>query len=185
MWWSRTRRGAAPWRGVGLAVLLLALSQATAGCGFRPMYARPGPDAEVPSDRLAAIRILPLPDRIGQQMHNLLRDRLNPGGQPDRPAYLLRVSLSESRVGLGIRKDETATRANLTVSAQYQLQEAETNRVLLRGRSSSTNSYNILENQFATIYSEADARKRALRELSDSIRTRLATYFSQAREEAS
>lgn len=128
---------------------------------------------------LAAVRIAPLPDRIGQQMHNFLRDRLNPSGQPRDPAYVLSVSLSEAIEELGVRKDETATRANLTVFATYQLNDAASGKELLKGRNSSINSYNILDNQFATIFSERDARERGLRELSDAISTRLGIFFAR------
>ncbi|MFQ5773831.1 MAG: LPS assembly lipoprotein LptE [Kiloniellaceae bacterium] len=163
----------------------LAASLLITACGFQPLYGRPGDGRPAPGDELAAIRILPLPDRIGQRMHNLLRDRLNPRGQPPDPAYLLNVSLTEAIEELGIRKDETASRANLTLRARFSLHDAASNEVLFSGRSSSTNSYNILENQFATLSSEADARKRALRELSDDIRLRLGIYFSRPRDHGS
>lgn len=182
MWWSRP----APQRvrlEAGAACLLLGL--ALAGCGFQPLYGRSDTQAVSTLDHMAAIRIAPLPDRVGQQMHNLLRDRLNPRGQPREPAYRLNLELSESRRELGIRKDETATRANLILSANFTLREFGSNRVLLQGRTSSVNSFNILTNQFATSFSESDARKRALRELSDNIRTRLGIYFSADRGDTS
>ncbi len=138
-----------------------------------------------PVDHMAAIRIAPLEDRIGQQMHNLLRDRLNPYGQPRDPAYRLDVEISEARQELGIRKDETATRANLILSARFILREIESDRVLLHGRTSSVNSFNILANQFSTDFSESNARERALREISDNIRVRLGIYFSADRKNAS
>ena len=178
MWWSRP----APQRSrleAGAACLLLGL--ALSGCGFQPLYGRSDPQAVSPLEHMAAIRIAPLPDRVGQQMHNLLRDRLNPRGQPREPAYRLDLKISESRRELGIRKDETATRANLILSASFTLRELGSDRVLLQGRTSSVNSFNILTNQFATSFSESDARKRALRELSDNIRTRLGIYFSADR----
>ncbi len=182
MWWSRP----VPQRvrlAAGAACLLLGL--ALAGCGFQPLYGRSDTQAVSPLDHMAAIRIAPLPDRVGQQMHNLLRDRLNPRGQPREPAYRLDLELSESRRELGIRKDETATRANLILSASFTLREFGSDRVLLQGRTSSVNSFNILTSQFATSFSESDARKRALRELSDNIRTRLGIYFSADRGDTS
>jgi len=163
-------------RGAAVCGLLLFVG----GCGFQPLYGPAGAGAPSARERLASIRIQPLPDRIGQQMHNLLRDRLNPRGQPSAPAYVLQVTLSEAREELGIRKDETATRANLTLFAAFTLRDAGANKVLLSGRSSSTNSFNILNNQFATLFSESDARARALRELSEDIRTRLGIYFSRS-----
>ncbi len=169
----------------GSLLVPLAGILALSGCGFQPMYARTESTPVSLADRMATIRIAPLPDHIGQQMHNLLRDRLNPRGQPREPAYLLKLSLSESRHELGVRKDETATRANLFVSASFSLREMKSKRVVLSGSTTSVNSYNILTGQFATTFSENDARKRALRELSDTIRTRLGIYFSKIAEDAS
>ena len=199
MWWSKQRCdessgrpavavlwSAVPWSaGLLSAVLWLGLALTISACGFQPLYGR-GDGQELSAvEHMAAIRVAPLPDRIGQQMHNLLRDRLNPLGQPHTPGYRLDVRLRESRQELGIRKDETATRANLVLSASFKLTELGSSRVLLQGNTSSVNSFNILTSQFATTFSESDARGRALRELSDDIRIRLGIYFSGQRDGAS
>jgi len=170
MSWSR--RNAARF----LAALALA---GPAGCGFKPLYSsKRAEDTTVAAD-LAAVRIDPLRDRVGQQLHNLLRDRLNPHGQPVSPSYRLRVALKETIDELGIQRDETASRANLRVDADFALLDAAGGQALLQGRSSSTTSYDILRNPFATTVSEADARERALREVADDIQTRLALYFQR------
>ncbi len=171
--------------GPGVFCLLLGVAVALSACGFKPLYGRSETQALSPVDHMAAIRIAPLADRIGQQIHNLLRDRLNPYGQPRDPAYRLNVVINEVRQELGIRKDETATRANLILSASFTLREFESDRVLLQGRTSSVNSFNILANQFSTDFSESNARERALREISDNIRVRLGIYFSADRKSAS
>ena len=185
MSWSR----AAPWcertRRAGVlaaaAVLLLSL----AACGFSPLHGRGGPDGIGTEDYLATVHIAPMPDRVGQELHNLLRDRINPKGQPLAPIYNLQVQVSSVIEELGIRKDRTATRANLTVFANFTLTEAATNRQLLTGRSRAFSSYNILESQFATLFSEQDAGGRALREISDDIRNRLAVYFARVAQRPS
>ena len=184
MWWCKSISGKRL-PGPGIVCLLLGVAVGLSACGFKPLYGRPETQALSPVDHMAAIRIGPLEDRIGQQMHNLLRDRLNPYGQPRDPVYRLNVAISEVRQELGIRKDETATRANLILSASFTLRELESDRVLLQGRTSSVNSFNILADQFATDFAESDARKRALREISDSIRVRLGIYFSADPERAS
>ncbi len=171
--------------GPGVFCLLLGVAVALSACGFKPLYGRSDTQALSPVDHMAAIRIAPLADRIGQQIHNLLRDRLNPYGQPRDPVYRLNVVIKEARQELGIRKDETATRANLILSASFTLREFESDRVLLQGRTSSVNSFNILANQFSTDFSESNARERALREISDNIRVRLGIYFSADRKSAS
>jgi len=173
-------RSLRPARRILARLLLGAALLAPAGCGFHPLYAEPSSKTEVAvDDRLAAVQILPLRDRTGQQMHNFLRDRLNPSGQPLHPSYLLEVRLREWRQNLGIRLDETATRANLMVIASFVLRAAGSGAVLYKSDARSTNSFNILTSQFATDVAENDARKRGLREVADSIRTRLAIYFSR------
>ena len=129
-------------------------------------------------DDLATIRVAPLKDRAGQQLHNLLFTRLNPKGQPVVPAYALHVDLKQRIRKVGIRKDETATRANLILTAAYVLKPVDRDIVVLEGELSSFNSYNILDSQFPTYVSENDALKRGLRELSDDLRIRLAAFFA-------
>ncbi len=175
MWWSRRARQASPFlRATPAALLLLALG----ACGFQPLYAPSEPARDTPGDHLAAIRINPLEGRIGQQFHNLLRDRLNASGQPRDPSYALEIALRMSTRKLGIRKDETATRANLTMSARLKLRDLDSKAVLLAGRSVSVNSYDIFDAFYATKVAEDDAARRGLRQLADDIGLRLAVYFA-------
>jgi LPS-assembly lipoprotein len=151
---------------------------ASTACGFQPLHA-PGQGARsTPADHLAAVRIVPLEGRVGQQLHNLLRDRLNASGQPREPAYTLRIALRKSTRELGIRKDETATRANLTLSARFELRDLDSRAVLLAGRVVSVNSYDIFDAFYATKVAEDDAVRRGLRQLADDIGLRLALHFS-------
>lgn len=162
------------------ALLLLGLGLVLSGCGFQPLYAE-GDDGLAVTDQLAATRVQPIQDRVGQQLHNLLRDRLNPLGQPAKPLYRLTIQLTERTRSLGIRRDATATRANLTMTAKFTLTDYAGGGVLYRGNAVSVNSYDILEleQQFSTMTSEADARVRALQDISENVRLRLAGYFSQ------
>jgi len=171
---SRREFGGLVLRGVSLVPLV-----GLGACGFQPLYGSSGPSNDAVTDDLASVRVNPLRDRTGQQMHNFLRDRLNPQGQPVSPSYLLDVRLTETLSELGVRRDETATRANLRMDADFALRPVGAQSTLLTGRSSSTTSYDILNNPFATTVSEDDARERALREVADDIRTRLALFFSR------
>ena len=173
---SRRSRPSRAGRQIGALLCLLAL----AGCGFRPVYG-PAPAGKADAvDQLAAVRIEPLRDRSGQQLHNFLRDELNPRGQPIDPAYKLQVTLTQRTVKLAFRQDETATRANVILKTDFVLRSTKDDRVLYSGRVSSINSYNILDDQYPTDISKADAVRRGLRELSQSIKLRLAVYFSTA-----
>ena len=180
MWWSDTlvRRSGARLAAAGACVFLLALP----GCGFQPLYGQSGSGQISTTDDLAAVRVVPLSDRIGQQFHNMLIDRLNPKGQSKRPNYELYVKLTKTVNKVAIRKDETASRANMILGASFILRDQATTEALLRGSLRSINSYNILDSQFPTYVSEADAVERGLRELSDDLRVRLAIYFSARRD---
>jgi LPS-assembly lipoprotein len=163
-------------------MLLLAL----AACGFQPLYGQRSVSGGPITQEFAAIRIVPIAERTGQMLYNELRDRLNPTGKPADPRYILQVDLVETREELAYRGDETATRANLHLTAHYQLRRAvsqSTNsagndEVVTEGEARITTSYDILESQYATLVSIDDARARSVRVLSDDIRARLATALS-------
>lgn len=176
MWWSDEIGGAGRrWTAI---VLFAVLGLVLGSCGFRPLYG-PAPSAEFdPKGRLAQVRIEPLQHRVGQQLHNLLRDRLNPSGPPRKPGYDLSLRLISSIENTGIRIDETATRSNLILRATYGLYVHGTEELLVSGRVASFNSFNLLSAFYATTVSEADALERGLREVADDVALRLAIYFS-------
>lgn len=162
-----------------LWTLLFVLSTyAVSSCGFRPVYSPTGANEAPTSDRLAAIRIDPLQGKAGQQLHNFLRDRLNPRGQPVSPDYRLEVLLSSTTRVLAYRSDETGTLAALSLSSRFTLRSVQDNRALYSGRVSVSTSYNILDEQYPTYIAASDALERGLRELSEDIKLRLAIYFS-------
>ena len=152
-------------------------------CGFRPVYGPAGAEAPSPTDQLAAIRIDPLRERAGQKLHNYLRDRLNPDGQPVEPAYRLLIHLSSSTKVLAFRSDNTGTRATITLSSDFALRSIADGRILYTGQVRVGTGYNILNEAYPTNVSATDAVDRGLRELSDGIALRLAVYFSTEGDE--
>ena len=80
---------------------------------------------------------------------------------------------------LGIRKDETATRANMNQSAEYSLRDLTSHVIVDRGNVQATTSYNIVSSDFGTISAERDARVRGLEILADAITLRVALYFNR------
>jgi LPS-assembly lipoprotein len=160
----------------GAAALLLAL----AGCGYTPLYATNEQGSTVQD--LASVDVKVVPDRSGQQLHNFLRDEINPTGRPSMPRYDLEIDLAETREALAIRTDETATRYNLNQTAQFRLRDLDTGRVVLTGSSHSAVSYNVLRDDFNNIVSENDARRRGVREIAGDIRLRLAAFLNARRQ---
>jgi LPS-assembly lipoprotein len=119
---------------------------------------------------------------MGQQLRNMLTENLAPRGRSARTDYRLVVTLTETKKKLAIKKDETATRANLTIRAKFKLHAlSNPNLGTFAGRALSTNSYNILTSDFATLSAERDARNRALRTLAEEIRLRVASALRNQR----
>ncbi len=147
------------------------------GCGFQPLYGKSF--AAYAPEEFAAIRVKPIKDRIGQQLHNHLLSLLNPNGRPKKPRYALETDISESIVSLGVRKSAFATRANLTLRINYRLSRIPGGGTVVAGKEAIIVSYNILDSDFATLMAEKNARDRAVRELAQAIRTRLAAQFTR------
>lgn len=161
---------------------LFAAALLLAGCGFQPLYGR-SPDGAV-DDELASVKIQVIADRLGQQVHNYLLDRINRKGRPASPRYLLTVDLSLYKTRLGIERDETATRAKLELNADFRLSDVKSEEVLVDQATRSTTSYNIVDSAIATRSAELDATDRAAREVSENIRLALSLYFRQRAAES-
>lgn len=167
---------------ISAIVIILSIN----ACGFEPLYNKK-PSSDAVNDDLAHVEILTLKDkvyhndRLGQVLKNLLLDRFNPYGRPERPFYKLDVKLTYNKTQLGFKIVDEATRAKLTLNAEYVLSESKTKAVLFRGKSRSINSYNIISSDFATLSAEKNAMDRATRELADEITLRVSTFFSNLR----
>ena len=157
---------------LSVSVALLVLS----ACGFRPLY---GSDYGDTSLEFSRIKVEPIPDRVGQILHNNLLTALSPKGLAGKPIYVLNTDLTHSSTSLAVRKSTFATRANLSAKATFRLTRVQDGKELYSGQSGITVSYNILDSEFGTIAAQKDARTRALRELSHGIRTQLGVYFSR------
>ncbi len=161
---------------VALGLLFL-----TASCGFQPLYKVHEKQAGT-SEELAKIEILAIADRLGQKLHNYLLDRITPLGAPLKPIYALDIKLNLSKQELGVGRDETTTRAKFILSASFQLSDKRTNKIIFQANTQSANSYAIVKSEFANLSAENDAIDRAAREVSESIRSRLALYFATRSE---
>jgi LPS-assembly lipoprotein len=160
MWWSRT------------LLLFAVLALGPAGCGFRPMYGTPSGAAAGLDADLASVRIEPIKDRIGQQLRNTLLQRLSPRGEAADYRYSLQVRLNESVSNLGFRKDTYATVANLSMSAQIIL--IREGAAILGDSVTTTVYFDHLGPRYASVATERDAEERAISQLADLIRNRVA-----------
>ena len=159
------------------AACAVALAAGAAGCGFQPLYATDGSAR----GQLARIHIDQIADRTGQQLRNALLLSFPPGDPNAPAAWRLRVTLKEDKEELGVEKQDVATRANLTLTAFYTLEDAASDKKAMSGDLRSVNSYNILQSPYGTLAAERNARARAVRQIADGLTARLAAWFSRPR----
>ncbi len=164
-----TRRGM-------LAAVLGATALGLAGCGFEPLYGRHNRPAIA---HLAAVKIDPISDRIGQVLRNALLARMSPAGEPKRPLYRLQVTVSQSSSALAIQPDDSITRYNLRLTARFRLYDIASGRLLYKDSTTAVGSYNAVQSDFANLSAERDTATRAAEEASQEITILLALYFSR------
>lgn len=159
-----------------LRIAALTVVLAVTACGFEPIH---GQRSEASGAALATIDIGLIADRTGQMLRNELLQQMQPRGGTVPARYGLAVTLTESLQDLAIRKDETATRANLVVTARYTVTSRADGKALFNGSTRSTNSYNVLTSDFATLSAREDARRRAVQQLAAGIKQRLSVWLVQ------
>ena len=151
-------------------VLIAGLS----ACGYQPLHGqRQTTQNTAITDELSRVWIYEIEDREGQILHNELLSLFNPKGRPRSPNYKLKVSYVENSSGLGIGKNDFATRANFTVTANFNLSGVQD----LKGTSTSVVSYNILTSPTGTEFAKRDARERAIKSVAADIHRRIAVHI--------
>tara|TARA_A100001037_G_scaffold287431_1_gene296879 strand:- start:1361 stop:1885 length:525 start_codon:yes stop_codon:yes gene_type:complete len=148
-----------------------------AACGFEPLYGTKERGAETEA-LLSQIAVPPIADRLGQLVRTELTNRLNPRPAP-AARFSVSVTLTESSQGLAVRRDASATRANMIIDASFSLAAISGGEALLTGEIRSINGYDILTSDFATLAAEKDARRRGARDVADAIVDRLSIYMAR------
>lgn len=154
----------------------LCAALALSACGFRPLHGSHSSNPQAQS-HLSAIAVSPIQERVGQQMRTALEQKLDRSGGSMTKSYDLSVTIAESISQLAIERDAFATRANLRLTATYNLVRIADGLSLNSGDLKTVASYNILSSDFATLRAEQNARQNAVQNLAADLYTRLATYF--------
>ena len=165
------------------ATLAAALPATLSGCGFRPLYGSRNPGGGATGNvavdqQLAGIRIEPIANRLGQQLHNALRDGFNPLGQPAVSTHRLSVKLVTRVYGALAQSDLSASRRNVELTAFYQLADGAGN-VVLTDQSQTTTGYDEFDDPLNDISANEHAQERGVLQLAELIKTRVAVFFAQ------
>ena len=161
------------------AIFALSLS----GCGFHPLYGDWGTTAGT-ADKLAAIYVEPIPDKLGYELRNTLIDLFDASGRSSEGAYRLRVTLSTKSQGIAIQNDAAITRYNDTLTVSYELVDRQ-GKIVTKGEETGLSAYNVVSSPYATLVAQQDADTRAAEDIAYRIRTDLAVFFAQAKAPSS
>ena len=159
----------------------LVLGAMLTGCTLEPVHARRTRDGANVTASLAQVEVAPIPDRIGLLLRRRLEERLAPSGLAVPARYRLRVQLRSSAAGALIGKSERVTRADLTLTAEFELFEDGSERPVLRSWARSVHSHDVRESAFATRAAERAARERGVEALSAQVARRLALFFQSGK----
>jgi LPS-assembly lipoprotein len=161
---------------------LLPLPAVLAGCGWEPLYA--DPQTSRAAAELRAVKVMPIPERIGQVLSTGLINSFNPDHIETRPLYRLVVILTSQLQDLGIQSTGLATRGEVQMYANYQLIENAGSKIAQSASIHASDSFDIEANGYSTVVALDDAKLRCVEELRREIIARL-TLFLQNKIPAS
>lgn len=129
-------------------------------CGFEPLYATK--NGRSIKKELSHVDVELIPNREGQLLRNMLLQTIDTIDPKASKKYILSIELTSSNIDLGIRRDETAARSQINISAHYVLKDKRTGKIVTSGSTSAEKSYHIDDNPFVYESSLTDAKKRIL-----------------------
>ncbi len=142
-------------------------------CGYEPLYSK---NANT-NKELLSISVQNIKNRPGQILRNTLLNQLNPERERVITKYRLIVEISESKSSLAYRKDMSATRTDLKITANYLLKDIKNGEILLKQEAKSISSFDVVESVYATLIAEKDVREKNLNVISNDIYTNLVIFF--------
>lgn len=186
MWWLEPQ---AKLRRLGRFGATLAIAGLVAGC-FQPLYAsRSVTGDSVVAEQLRSVDVAPIKSTIGTsdgrmsaELRNALIFDLTGGAAAGAPTHRLHVNFVGFQ-GLQVIVDITTSRPDVEqagANATYSLVEISTGKIVATGQAFARVSYDLPGNQaqrFAAARGRRDAESRAVKAISEDIRSRLASYF--------
>jgi LPS-assembly lipoprotein len=157
-------------------VASLGFSVLLSGC-FQPMYG--GIAGGHLRDELAAIKVEPIPDRVGHYLGNELIFAFNGSGSEVPPKYKLTISIRERvQTPLVDTLSGRATAGTVVIDAIYKVTSLADSHVVTEGTAFTAASYDRTSQRFADMRAARDAEIRDAKTLADQIQTRIAAAMS-------
>lgn len=156
-----------------LAALWLAALPLLAGCGFTPLYARPGLGGD-----LAAIQVVAPQGRVGYLLREDLDDDLG-RDKGAAPRFRLEMTEVQTRDPRGLTLEDVAERYVLGLTVSYRLVDMRTGAVAHAGKVVSQVGYDAVIAPYAGIAGRQDAQDRAALDAARKIQLDLAAWTAR------
>ncbi len=161
------------------AILLSLVFLTLSACGFEPMHSRAYQQQAIQGE-LAAIMVETPTGILGELLRAEIEDGVNPEYQNLNPRYRLKVDLIEEDIPLFVNIDGTANRGEMRYTSAYVLTRLSDNVVIHQGTLRRVGTYNSSQTaDYAAYVSKEDAKKRAVLELAQDYKLRLANLSTR------
>ena len=140
-------------------------------CGFTPIYSQKN-NSEL-SKKLAAIKVTPIHNLMGQKYVSALEDVLDPKNTHTANKYIIDAVLYKYVRPLAIEQDRTVTRYKVVVNVEYTLKDQADGKIISKGRIKGEADYDRVESDYATYVSENDTTDRVIKELAQDTKIKI------------
>ncbi|MEO1281877.1 MAG: hypothetical protein AAFV69_09090 [Pseudomonadota bacterium] len=154
-----------------------ALVLGMAGCGtsgFKPLYAT----GSGVSERLAQVKVAPIPGRVGQQIRNELIYQTTGGDRPATPAYRLEVAIRQSLQTSLVDETGDSAGQSFMLNASFRLIDIKSQEVILTGKSYGRAPFERFNSVFANTRAKRDAENRAAKTVGNDLKSRLEAFLA-------
>lgn len=161
-------------RTIAFAAAVAALAPLLQSCGFTPVYAaRQGGERPLLS-RMHVAEITGQ-ERLRDAVSDVFERRAR--SDDETALYDLTIDVREAAIPLAVQIDDSVTRYNYRVTANYTLVRRST-RKQTTGTAEAIASFNVVASQYSTLYAENAAREKAAGALAEQIERSIFLKFS-------
>lgn len=160
--------------------ILLSLCLALAACGFQPLHGQAYRQQHAID--LSAMTVDVDHTRRGQLLEAEIEDAVNPDFEQAKKLYRLDITMKDYDTPLFINPDGTSARGDIEVHSEYKLRRIADGKLVGKGTIRRTSSYNTSDQAsegYASYVSVEDAKKRAVMELAQDYKLRMANLLAK------
>jgi LPS-assembly lipoprotein len=162
-----------------LCAVLLAPALAACGsqAGFRPLY---GPTASGVGvqERMAQIKVAPIPSRVGQRIRNELIFQNTGGGRAPEPVYTLEIAIKESVTSALVQTTGESLSQVYAITASFRLIKNSDKQVVMRGESTARAGFERFQSIYSNVRAREDAENRVANTIAEEMKGRIAAFLA-------